>query len=102
MGIYEMLGKNSPYQEKIETENKTAFSKLVEANKELVDRNKDLESKVYNATCYLITCINTYEYLDIDSVLLHTYNLLNDKQLEKEEYFKMIDKENNYGEKKSY
>lgn len=102
MGIYEMLAKNSPQQEKIEKENKTAFSKLVEANKELVDRNKDLENKVYNATCYLITCIETYEYLDIDSVLLHTYNLLNDKQMKKEEYLKMIDKENRDGKGKSY
>lgn len=101
MGIYEMLGKNSPHQARIERENQSAFSKLVEANKELVDKNKELENKLYNATCYLLACIDTYEYLDIDSVLLHTYNLLNDKPMKKEEYLEII-KENSNGKGKSY
>lgn len=100
MGIYEMLGKNSPYQVKVEKEKQTEFTKLVEANKELFDKSKDLEQKIYNATCYLITCINTYEYLDIDSVLLHTYNLLNDKPLTKEQYLRMTGKENEDGKAK--
>lgn len=100
MGIFEMLEKNSPYETSMEKENKTAFTKLVDANKELYDKNKELEAKIYNATMYLRACIDTYEYLDIDSVLLNTYNLLNDKQMRKEEYEKITSKENNNGQRK--
>lgn len=100
MGIFEMLEKNSPYETSMEKENQSAYLKLVDTNKELVDKNKELENKIFNAVCYLRTCIDTYEYLDIDSVLLNTYNLLNDKQMRKEEYEKMTSKENNNGKRK--
>lgn len=100
MGIFEMLEKNSPYEISMEKESQSSYLKLVDANKELVDKNRDLENKIYNAVCYLRTCIDTYEYLDIDSVLLNTYNLLNDKQMRKEEYEKMTSKENNNGQRK--
>ena len=100
MGIFEMLEKNSPYEISMEKESQSSYLKLVDANKELVDKNRDLENKIYNAVCYLRACIDTYEYLDIDSVLLNTYNLLNDKQMRKEEYEKMTSKENNNGQRK--
>ena len=100
MGIFEMLEKNSPYEISMEKESQSSYLKLVDANKELVDKNRDLENKIYNAVCYLRTCIDTYEYLDIDSVLLNTYNLLNDKQMRKEEYEKMTSKENNNEQRK--
>ena len=93
MGIYEILGKNSPVELSMEKENKSQFEKLVDTNKELVDKIKELENKIYNATRYLQICIDTYEYLDIDSVLLNTYNLLNEKPMKKEEYLRMTGKE---------
>lgn len=100
MGIFEMLEKNSPYETSMEKESQSSYLKLVDTNKELVDKNKELESKILNAVCYLRACIDTYEYLDIDSVLLHTYNLLNEKPLKKEEYATMISKENKDGQRK--
>lgn len=85
MGIYEMLGKNNPNQSKIEAENKTAFSKLVEANKELVDENKYYKHKIERTNNYIKECLYSIEYINIDAVLMTIFSLLNDNSIELEE-----------------
>ena len=85
MGIYEMLGKNRPYQAKIETENKTAFSKVVEANKEPVDENKYLKYKIERTNKYIKEGLVSIEYINVDAVLMTIFTLLNDDSIELEE-----------------
>lgn len=63
MGIYEMLMKNSPYKSSMEKENQSQFEKLVDTNKELVDKIKELEHYIFLYSKYLN---DIAELLDIE------------------------------------
>ena len=85
MGIYEMLGKNSPVKIKLEKENQTAFEKLVDKNKELVDENKYLKHKIERTNKYIKEGLVSIEYINVDAVLMTIFSLLNDNSIELEE-----------------
>ena len=85
MGIYEMLAKNSPVKIKMEKENQSAFEKLVDTNKKLLDENKYLKHKIERTNNYIKEGLVSIEYINIDAVLMTIYTLLNDNSIEVDE-----------------
>ena len=76
MGINDILHKNNPIQKKIDRENRSDFSKLVDRNTELVDEvkwlkadNEILKNRIDSALAYIDTCIGLETKEELRNIL---------------------------------